>query len=188
MGRWIGTTGRACAAMLVAAWAGGSLAEGGGGSEAWSIVRFDGTEAYEVASATWNTYAERGVEYATFLVRAGAPEAARADPGEPAAQPFWELTVVGGETPVVLAPGTALVIPAGLDESRDEYVVDFYYAEHEVSDENRIEILSVDGDTLRARITGTAVDPHYYDGSRPRARLEVTTTFRRDPRLRRTSS
>ena len=152
----------------------------------FAIARFNGTERYSVAEATWNTYEEDGVAFATFLVRTGAATATLEDSLILNAQPFWELTAIGA--PSVLQPGTVLEIPAGVDEQSDEYVVDFYYVEHEVSDENRIEILAVDGDTLRARITGTAVDPNFYDGSKPRAKLEVTTTFRRDPKLERSSS
>ena len=153
----------------------------------FAIGRFNGTERYEVAEATWNTYEEDGVAFATFLVRAGAATATLDDTRELRAQPFWELTAIGSAR-FVLAPGTVLGIPAGLDEQRDEYVVDFYYVEHEVSDDNRIEIIAVDGETVRARITGTAVDPNFYDGSKPRAKLEVTATFRRDPKLERSSS
>ena len=152
----------------------------------FAIARFNGTERYAVAEASWNTYEEDGVTFATFLVRSGAATATLEDSLILNAQPFWELTAIGA--PAVLRPGTVLEIPSGLDEGRDEYVVDFYYVEHEASDANRIEILAVDGDTVRARITGTAVDPNYYDGSKPRAKLEVTTTFRRDPKLERSSS
>jgi hypothetical protein len=56
-------------------------------------------------------------------------------------------------------------------------VTNLYYCEHDGTDDNVIEILELGDGTVRARITGTAVDAGYSNGSKPRVRVEVVATF-----------
>ncbi|MBK8286443.1 MAG: hypothetical protein IPK97_17115 [Ahniella sp.] len=85
-----------------------------------------------------------------------------------------------------LKPGTVFEIPSGFDAERDEYVVDFYYYEHEVSDTNRIHILASDGRTLELEVTGIAQE-YQTDGSTKPVELNVRALFHLDDRAVRSS-
>jgi hypothetical protein len=139
-----------------------------------------GAEHFALERATWNTYQEEGRAFATFLVRTSRVLKTRNEAGGNHPLPFWELTAMrSGLTPIAITPGTTLSIPSGYDEDAEEYVVDFYYHEHEQSDDNRIEILQVEGTRVKVRITGKDTTAG--------ARIEVTTWFERDPKLERSS-
>ena len=86
---------------------------------------------------------------------------------------------------LAVSPGSVLHVPAGYDEAQDENVTNLYYCEHDGTDDNVIDILEVGDGTVRARITGTAVDANYDDGSKPRMRVEAVATFRLSPTLSR---
>lgn len=154
----------------------------------WTLTFPDRVERFEVKTATYSVYEDDGQAALTVRVDAGAlvsPLPAR----EGMTTPFWELTAILPEgQSFALEPGQAWSIPAGFDDDRDEYVVDFYYYEHEVSDDNRIEVVAVDGQRLRLRITGTAWS---YDGRtrKPKAvPLSVEAEFTFDKHTTRSSS
>lgn len=65
------------------------------------------------------------------------------------------------------------------------HVTNFYYCAHESTERNHIEILAVDGSTLRVRLRGETVDVNYYDGSRPPTVLTAELDLLHDPRTRR---
>ena len=87
-----------------------------------------------------------------------------------------------------MAPDSVFEIPSGYDDDHQECITNFYYCEHEASEENRIQILSVSEHSVRARITGTTIDINFYDGSKPATQLEVETAFTRDYSFKRSFS
>jgi hypothetical protein len=150
-------------------------------ADTFSLVRFNGTESYAVKSAEYLAYRdeEYDVTRVVFLIRTGEPIATLEDTRDIGAQPNWELEWTG-KVPVeeAVRPGSVLHVPSGYDEAQGENVTNFYYCEHDGTDDNVIEILEVGDGTVRTHIIGTAVDANYYDGSKPRMRLEVVATFR----------
>jgi hypothetical protein len=146
-----------------------------------NLVRFNGTESYAVERAEYRAYRdeEHDVTRVVFLVRTGESIATLEDTREIGAQPNWEIEWTG-KVPVEEAvhPGSVLHVPSGYDEAQGENVTNLYYCEHDGTDNNVIEVLEVGDGTVRARLAGTAVDAAYYDGSKPRMRMEVVTTFR----------
>lgn len=74
--------------------------------------------------------------------------------------------------------GKRFSVPAAYDEDIDDHVASIYYVEHEDLDENEIEIGARDGDVFQVRWTGTTIDVNYYDGSKPRTRVEIVAAFK----------
>jgi hypothetical protein len=68
-------------------------------------------------------------------------------------------------------------IPNGYDKEIDDTITNFYYCEHQQTDNNLIEILKTDGEKLYVRITGETMDVNYYDGSKPNNKIIVETWF-----------
>jgi hypothetical protein len=145
-----------------------------------SLVRFNGTESYAVERADYRAYRdeEHDVTRAVFLVRTGEPIATLDDTRDIGAHPNWEIEWTG-TAPVeeAVRAGSVLHVPSGYDEAQGENVTNLYYCEHDGTDDNVIEILEVGDGTVRARLTGTAVDANFYDGSKPRMRVEAVATF-----------
>jgi hypothetical protein len=83
-----------------------------------------------------------------------------------------------------MRPGSILEVPSGYYDEEGN-VTNLFYVEDEGTDENRIEILAVGEGCVTARLRGMAVDVNYYDGSKPKTRVEVEATFRVDARLQR---
>jgi hypothetical protein len=157
--------------------------------DGWEIRFSDDTERFAIETARYGVHPQdSGETEVTFRVDAnGRIDEAPRQEGAPT-EPFWELTVMLAKgTAFAPKAGDAFAIAQGLDEARNEYVVDFYYHEHEVSDGNRIEILSVDGQRLRARITGHAWEPKR-DGSRTPIPMTVEAWFEADAKTLRSSS
>ncbi len=153
-----------------------------------SLVRFNGTESYAVTLAEYRAYRdeEHDVTRVVFLLRTGEPIATLEDTRAIGAQPNWEIEWAGDmSVEEAVRPGSVLRVPSGYDEAQGENVTNLYYCEHDGTDDNVIEILEVGDGTVRARLTGTAVDANYYDGSKPRMRLEVVATFRLSANLSR---
>lgn len=124
--------------------------------QAWAIEFPDRTERFAIERAHYSTYDDNGQQALTVRIDTGAL-LSPLPPREGLPKPFWELTVLlpEGET-FSMAPGATWTIPAGFDEARDEYVVDWYYGEHEISDDNRITVIAVNGTDLELEVTGTA--------------------------------
>jgi len=93
----------------------------------------------------------------------------------------WELNLVEDviEDKEIEAGFTAQ-IPEAYDESRNGWITNFYFAEHEGSENNHISILDRCGDELFVKITGEIIDVNYYDGSKPNSKIAVRTWFKVD--------
>jgi hypothetical protein len=152
------------------------------------LERFCGREVYPVLEATWNLYedTETGAANLCASLTSGPAVATLEDTEELRAEPTWELNVVDSNLSLhSLVAGASFTIPHGYDESCGGYVTNFYYCEHEVSDNNRIEIIAVDGDNVRLRIQAETMHVNWYDGSKPATKLSVEAWFERDSTLMR---
>lgn len=117
-----------------------------------------GSERYAQSSSTYSThstYDDDGQQALTARVDAGARIDRSGPPEAGAAAPFWELTFFlrAGQS-FNFRPGRKYEMPSGFDFDPDEYVNDFYYFEHETTDQNVLEILAVDGQDITVAITG----------------------------------
>ena len=152
----------------------------------WTLSFPDRVERFSIERAAWSTYATDNQATLTLRIEAGQL-LEPLPPREGMPTPFWELTLIlpPGES-LDLKPGTELEIPNGFDAERDEYVVDFYYYEHEASDSNRIRILATDGRTLDLEVTGTAQE-YQTDGSSKPVELKARSRFTWDEHATRSS-
>ena len=145
-----------------------------------TLHRFNGDEIYSVESAVIDYYKDEDGSFAvTFRADAGPiPIQTLPDTVSLGAKPFAELTFNVPKLPAVaLRAGITFAIPKGYDERTRDYHTNFYYCEHEPMDENEIIILERDKLRVRARISGTAVDVNYYDGSKPRTKVVIEADF-----------
>jgi len=155
------------------------------------LDRFCGREVHPITSATWNLYRDDELERMTLCIHieAGPGSTLHEDTKELDAEPWWELNVVEADlSDASLTAGSKWTLPDGYDESRGGNLTNFYYCEHESSDDNQIEILAVDGDRLLIRLTGETIDVNFYDGSKDPTKLLVETWFSRDPKTLRSMS
>jgi len=146
-----------------------------------AMQRFNGIEKYKLNSATWNLYRDEGKM--TLCLRIDSNEAI--EPAEDTASFFrslnWELNLVDEKlTDGDLVSGFSATIPEAYDESKDGWITNFYYASHEGSENNRIEILEREGDKLLIKLEGEINDVNYYDGSKPNSQLVVQAWFDRN--------
>lgn len=73
--------------------------------------------------------------------------------------------------------GKKFSVPAAYDEDIGDVVALIYYVEHENLEDNEIEIVARNGDSFQVRWIGTTTDVNYYDGSKPRTRVEIVAGF-----------
>jgi hypothetical protein len=144
-----------------------------------TLHRFNGDEIYSVESATIEHLRNaEGSFDVTFRAEAGpTPIQTLPDTESLRVQPFAEWTLVLPRVPVLeLRPSRTFVIQKGSDEW-DDFRTHFYYYEHESMDENEISILERDALRVRARLTGYVTDVNFYDGSKPRTKVDVEADF-----------
>ena len=98
------------------------------------------------------------------------------------AEPTWELNVVSASmTTAALKTNAVFSVAQGYNEAQGGFVTNFYYGSHEATDENRIEVLGLEGSRLRVRLTGETVDVNFYDGSKPPTKLLAELVLEHDP-------
>ena len=161
-----------------------------GPQELW-MQRFKGLEIYTIETARWNLYRddEDGRMNLWIYVECGKAKKQFEDTEYVGGEPHWELNLVQDTlAEETLTAGFEATIPEGYDESRGGWVTNFYFVQHAGSDKNTLEVLEVDGDRMRIRLTGEIVDVNFYDDSKPRSKLLVETWFTRDAAGRRSMS
>jgi hypothetical protein len=147
------------------------------------LERFNGIEIYPVELAEWNLYKdkENGRMNLWIALSAGGAIKQQKDTEPLHAEPNWELNLVEQSLPEkLIKPGFTAVIPESYDESRDGWITNFYYCEHEGTDKNTIEVVEVDGNRVRFRLFGETIDVNYYDGSKPATKLSADVWFDRN--------
>ena len=147
------------------------------------IDRFNGLEEYEINYATWNFYTEDNCGNLHLQLRSEKELKRNKDTSSTHFNGLnWEINftktnllesqLIGGfET-------NALITDSKSTDSY--YITNFYYYEHESSENNYIQILDVKSDKILAKITGDVTDLNFYDGSKPRSKLTATVWFTRD--------
>jgi hypothetical protein len=149
------------------------------------LTRFCGEELYPIKTATWHFYKdgedEDGVNQIWLEIETGVGIQLSNDTKELGAEPSWELTIrLKNLQPSDLEIGFKTHIENGCDEDSGDSATNFYYCEHQPTDNNKIEILDKRGTTILFRITGEVTDVNYYDGSKPKNRIYVEAWFDED--------
>lgn len=143
------------------------------------LIRFCGEELYPIESATWQY--QEGDEDGNELwleINAGPGTQLSDDTKSLNGQPHWELTVRAEKLDLAaLKSGFKAEILFGYDEKRGESLTNFYYCEHDPSDNNQLEILEKKGNRILFRISGEVEDVNYYDGSKPMNKILVEAWF-----------
>lgn len=75
-----------------------------------------------------------------------------------------------------LRPGFFLEQP----NSEEDVDGNLYYMEHQPTMNNKMEIIEVEGERLKIRLTGMTEDVNYYDGSKPKNTMELVAWFDKD--------
>lgn len=150
--------------------------------------RFNGRETYRITWARWNLYEDESAGWMNLWLEVWCGEAiAQAeDTAYLGGSPSWELNFIGEElSDLALVPGFRQEIPRGYDKTREGWITNFHFCEHDGSDANTLAVLDRDGDRLLLRLTGEVIDVNYYDDSKPRSKLLVETWFEKYPDGRR---
>lgn len=152
------------------------------------LDRFCGREIYPITKATWNLYFDDklGMMNLCLHLECGRGTILHNEAGNPEAEPWWEVNVIEKDLAInSLVSGTKLSVPLDYDQNRSGHVTNFYYYEHEGSDNNTVEIVAVEEGRLLIEMVGETSDVDYYDGSKPPTRLSVRTWFVHDANTRR---
>ncbi|MBR4462692.1 MAG: hypothetical protein IKS51_08950 [Erysipelotrichaceae bacterium] len=127
------------------------------------LKRFCGEEHYPLQSAVWSIWHDDLVIEMSFEEGTDLHE----DTAYLEQEPSWELSFPLSDE--------AMLQVGAIFENKDneDNGANFYYCEHNLTYDNRLEILDRDGDRLLVRMTGICCDVNYYDGSRGNDELEI---------------
>jgi hypothetical protein len=149
-----------------------------GQTNSLKLIRFCGDEYFPIVKANWFIKKANDAVELWFDIETTEGTTVCEDTKSFKATPFWQLVYIAKKLDKNdLKIGFKVKIPNGWDEDRDDTVTNFYYFEHQETDNNLIEILGTDGEKLYVRITGETQDVDYYDGSKPKNKIIVETWF-----------
>ena len=144
-----------------------------------TLHRFNGDEIFPVEKAIVECF--KNEEEVSLTFRADASEKpikTLPDTETLKAHPFYEVILSSKSFDIHNFVGNRYELASGYDEETDEYLTDFYYCEHEVIDDNTIEVVEQHGDLFKIRMIGSTIDVNYYDGSKPQTKVIVEALFK----------
>ncbi|MEN9361213.1 MAG: hypothetical protein RL095_2748 [Verrucomicrobiota bacterium] len=145
-------------------------------TDVFVLDRYCGREIYPLEEATCNVRFERNTEWPLRIeVKAGEATVQCEDTKTLFASPYWSIEMRARDL-TDLKMGTTLKLP--VDSSRNPSVIhNFYYCSHTEPEKTKVEVLEVERDRMRLRLTGRVTDVNYYDGSKPDTKLYVEAWF-----------
>ena len=153
------------------------------------VKRFSGPELFKVTKAHWNLYEDEGRNNLTLYLECDGGVALTEEISYCSEYCNWELNLWESNlSEEQLVPGFKAKIPSGYDESKDGWITNFYFTEHDGSDNNEIEIIKKENERLLIKITGEITDLNFYDGSKPNSKLCVQTWFTKSSEVARSIS
>ncbi|WP_424861308.1 hypothetical protein [Streptomyces sp. MMS24-I29] len=159
----------------------GCAAEAGRCGGRFVLHRFNGAEVYRIASADiWVSVAEgsEGPVTLWFEILADSDGARRCeDTADLGMAPSAEVGIELPDVDVDALVGRELVLPGVRSDDEDSCMSLLYYCEHQPLRDNRITVVSRDGDRFWLRWTAVTEDVNYYDGSKPPTRVEIEGAF-----------
>jgi hypothetical protein len=143
------------------------------------LHRFNGDEVYRLASAKMSAHTSDGGVTLWFDAKSEREGAQRCeDTDEIGAAPNASVGVENESLAPDELVGRVFLMQGTKTDDEDSCMSLLYYCEHQPLRENRIEVVSQAGDCFRVRWTGVTQDVNYYDGSKPRTRVEIEGVFR----------
>ena len=153
-------------------------------NDIFTIQRLEHNEQFLVNSVKWNLYSDVESKASNFCLFIECKQAINIslELQEFFERMHWELNVVEPTiTEDEMIDGFVYQIPKGYDESREGYITNLYFFEHQCSDNNQITILKCDGSRKLIRLEGEVGDINHYDESKPKNKLSLETWFEFDP-------
>lgn len=134
-----------------------------------TLERFNGLEVYPITTAQISVR-----NFVTFRVKTAAA-IEKTTPEELYMQPGAQLMLDSPSFDLARLVGTHLEVPEG--DVDDELVASIYYGDHQPLDNNHIHFIAEEHGRVRIKWTADTCDVNYYDGSRPRTKVEVDAVF-----------
>lgn len=142
------------------------------------LHRLNGDEVYGLKSAVMRAYTSAEGVKLWFEVEADPDGAQRCE--DTAEIGHWPNAEVGVTLPTLDADelvGRVFSIPGTKTDDEDSCMSLLYYCEHEPLRQNRITVVSRNGDRFWLRWTAVTQDVNYYDGSKPLTQVEIEGEF-----------
>ena len=143
------------------------------------LNRFCGEEIFPVKSAKWSFFYDEYVDSNNFSLEIEAKEGTvlGKDTKKHKIKPSWEINCYSNDlNRKDIVPGLKVELLEGFDKETDTDITNFYYFEHQTTNDNKIEILESDGNKLLIRLTGKTTDVDF-DGSKPETELSAEIWF-----------
>jgi hypothetical protein len=142
------------------------------------LHRFNGDEVYRFKSAVMWAYTTQTGVTLWFEVSADPEQAQRCeDTAEMGRSPDAEVGIDLLELNADDLVGREFLIPGTKTDDEDSCRSLLCYCEHEPLRQNRITVVSRDGDRFWLRWTAITQDVNYYDGSKPPTQVEIEGEF-----------
>lgn len=142
------------------------------------LHRFNGDEAYRFEIAVMWAYDDDPGVTLWFEVSADPDALQRCDDTVGSgASPKVEVGITLPELDADQLMGREFVIPGVNSDDEDSCMSLLYYWEHEPLRENRISVVSREGDRFWLKWTAVTKDINYYDGSKPDTQVEIEGEF-----------
>ena len=144
----------------------------------FTFHRFNGVEEYSLISATMLAVHEEDGICLWFEAKTdGVRLQSLADTAELHARPNAEVGVALQELDPNKLVGKRFTVPSGYDEKIEDHFATIYYVEHAGLNENEIEVTAQEGNVFHVHWKGTTTDVNFYDGSKPKTRVEIDGYF-----------
>jgi hypothetical protein len=142
------------------------------------LHRFNGDEVYHLESAVlWAYETAQGVTL-WFEVKADSENAQRCeDTAEMGMSPNAEVGIDLPDLDANELVGREFIVPGTKADDEDSCKSLLYYCEHEDLRDNRIKVVSRDGNRFLLRWTAVVRDVNHYDGSKPPTKVEIEGEF-----------
>ena len=142
------------------------------------LNRFNGDEVYQLKSAEMFGIADAASVTLWFEARADRSGAVRCeDTAEMGRSPDAEVGIALDHLDPEQLVGSEFAFPGTKTDDEDFCRSTLYYCEHQPLRDNRITVLSRNGDRFLLRWTAVTMDVAYYDGSKPPTRVEIEGEF-----------
>jgi len=142
------------------------------------LHRFNGDEVYRFETAVMWAYVKGSGVTLWFEVSADADAIRQCeDTAEMGMSPNAEVGIDLPELDPDQLVGREFVIPGTKSDDEDSCMSLLYYCEHEPLRDNRIRVVSRDGNRFWLRWTAVVRDVNYYDGSKPLTQVEIEGEF-----------
>ena len=143
------------------------------------LHRFNGDEVYRFQSAEMFAYEDESGHVTLWFEVSSDPDAVLQceDTAELNMSPNAEVGIDLIEFDVDSLVGREFSILGTLSDDEDSSMSLLYYCEHQPLRDNKITVISREGNRFQLRWTAKTQDVNYYDGSKPQTNVEIIGEF-----------